>query len=64
MFHAALRLATDMYHAGPRSTFGNVALRSSMVSAINQALNEGVSFEGGTLSGPALIATPAEIYEK
>ena len=64
IFQAALGLATNLYHSGPRSTFGNVAMRSSMVDVVNRALNAGQSIEGATLSGPALIGIPAEVYEK
>ena len=58
----AARLATEMYHAGPRNTFSNIALRSSMVDAVNRALNQQESLNGARLSGPALIGIPAEIY--
>jgi len=62
IFEQALRLGMEMYHSGPRSTFGNIALRSCMVDAANQALNDGDSLDGATLSGPALIGIPAEVY--
>ena len=63
IFGEALRLAADMYHSGDRSTFGNIAKRSSMVDVANKVLNAGDSIDGGTLSGPALIGIPAEVYE-
>jgi hypothetical protein len=62
IFQNAARVAMEMYHSGPRNIFSNIALRSSMLSAVNQALNQGGSLEGATLSGPALIGIPAEIY--
>ena len=63
IFDLSLRIATDMYHTGDRSTFGNVAERSSIIGALNKALNAGASIEGATLSGPALMGVPAETYE-
>ena len=62
IFQAATRLGMDMYHSEQRSTFGNVALRSSTLDAVNMALNQGRPLEGATLSGPALIGIPAELY--
>lgn len=58
----AAKVATEMYHTGPRNTFSNIALRSAMVGAVNRVLNESGSLDGGHLSGPALIGIPAEIY--
>jgi hypothetical protein len=63
IFVEALRIATDMYHSGDRSAFGNIAKRSSMVDVVNKALNAGDSIDGAMLSGPALIGVPAEVYE-
>ena len=63
IFVESLRIATDMYHSGDRPTFGNIAKRSSMVDVVNNALNAGESIDGATLSGPALIGIPAEVYE-
>lgn len=62
IFQMAIKVATEMYHAGPRNTFGNIALRSAMVSTVSRVLNESGSLEGGYLSGPSLIGIPAEIY--
>jgi hypothetical protein len=62
IFAAAVRIGVEMYHSGPRATFKNVVLRSSIVNAVNKALNENVSIEGAALSGPALIGIPAETY--
>jgi len=63
IFGESLRIASDMYHSGDRSTFGNIAKRSSMIDVVNNALNAGESIDGATLSGPALIGIPAETYE-
>jgi hypothetical protein len=62
IFEGAVRLGMEMYHSGPRSTFSNIVSRSSTVNAVNQALNQGDTIEGATLSGPALIGVPAEVY--
>lgn len=62
IFHSAIRLATHMFHNGPRDMFSNIALRSALVVAVNRALNEGRSLKGAVLSGPALLGIPAEIY--
>src|SRR5688500_1723640 len=59
IFSTAVRIGMEMYHSGPRDTFKNVVLRSSVVDAVNKALNENVSIDGATLSGPALIGIPA-----
>jgi hypothetical protein len=62
VFQSAVRLGMDMYHSEQRSTFGNVALRGSILAAVNKALNQGSPLEGATLSGPSLIGIPAEFY--
>lgn len=62
VFKDALRLGIEMYHSGSRGVFVNVSQRSSLVAAVSQALNAGSSIEGATLSGPALIGIPAEVY--
>lgn len=62
IFEVAIRLGMDMYHSEQRSTFGNVALRGSTLDAVNKALNQGDPLEGATLSGPALVGIPAEVY--
>ena len=64
IFAASLVRATHMYHNSPRDIFKNVSLRSSMINAVNNALNSGATIDGATLSGPALIGIPAEIYQK
>jgi hypothetical protein len=63
IFIESLRIATDVYHSGDRSIFGNIAKRSSMIDVVNKALNAGDSIDGATLSGPALVGIPAEVYE-
>lgn len=63
IFPIAVRIGMDMFHSGSRNTFKNVVLRSAMIDAVNKALNQGDSIDGATLSGPALIGIPAEIYQ-
>jgi len=58
----AAKVATEMYHAGPRNIFSNIALRSVLLGVVGRVLNESGSLDGGYLSGPALIGIPAEIY--
>lgn len=62
IFESATRLAMHKFHEGPRSTFSNVVRRSALLDAANRALNDGETLEGATLSGPALIGIPAEVY--
>jgi hypothetical protein len=62
IFPIAIHFGMEMYHAGPRNIFNNIVLRSSIIAVINKALNNGISLDGGTLSGPALIGIPAETY--
>lgn len=56
------KVATEMYHDGPRNTFSNIALRSALLGVVGRVLKESGSLNGGYLSGPALIGIPAEIY--
>lgn len=62
VFVVALEAALKMYQEGPREKFINVARRSSIFNAINNALNAGASLDGAAMSGPALIGIPAEVY--
>ena len=62
IFGATLPIAMAMFHSGPRNVFRNIAERSAVLSAANRLLNAGSSIEGATLSGPALIGIPADIY--
>ena len=64
IFPEALQLGAEIYHSGSRNLFGSIALRSSKVAAVNNALTAGASLEGSTLSGPALNGIPAETYGK
>ncbi len=51
----AIALATEMDRVDPRGTFSQVAKRSSLVVAVDKALNAGESMDGAKLSGPALV---------
>lgn len=64
IFVASVLIAQNMFHSGPRSEFQNISIRSSILAVANQALNAGVNIDRGTLSGPALIGIPAEVYRK
>lgn len=63
IFAASLLIAQEMYHNGPRDIFKTVSLRSAMLDTVISALNAGASVDGATLSGPALIGIPAEVYQ-
>jgi len=62
IFHSAILLATQIFHNGPQDTFRNIVHRSALLATVSRALNEGASLDGATLSGPALIGVPAEVY--
>ena len=67
IFTAALLIAQNMFHNGPRECFKNISYRSALLDAVNNALNKAdsnlASLEGSTLSGPNFFGIPAEIYE-
>jgi hypothetical protein len=63
IFVCALRVAQQIFHDGPRNHFEPLAVRSSMLAAVNKALQNGSSVRGGQLAGPAFIGIPAEVYE-
>jgi hypothetical protein len=63
VFGLAVTLAADMYRDGPRTVFSAVAKRSTMVSAANQALSDGVKLSGVKFAGPAMAGIPAEFYD-
>ncbi|WP_228545297.1 hypothetical protein [Burkholderia pseudomultivorans] len=62
VFVAALEIARHAFHAGPRHLVKNNAERSSMLCAISNALDDGVSLAGSTLGGPAFLGLPASLY--
>ena len=58
----AVRLASTIFHHGPRGTFKNIAERSAVLDMVNSALNKGGSIQGATISNLRVIDIPAEIY--
>lgn len=62
IFFETVKIAQAIYHNGPRELFGSIAVRSSMIQAINNALNSGANLKGAVFSGPALLGIPAEVY--
>jgi hypothetical protein len=62
IFTVALQMAQSIYQNGPGEVFKNISLRSAMTDSVNRALNSGRSLDGASLSGPALIGIPAEVY--
>lgn len=57
-----LQCALAMYHEGPRAAFKAICQRSSLLNAIDNALNAGADLQGASLSGPQLLDIPAETY--
>lgn len=62
VFVDGLQRALAMYHEGPRAAFKAICQRSSLLNAIDNALNAGADLQGATLSGPELLDIPAETY--
>ncbi|HSI62277.1 MAG TPA: hypothetical protein VLE43_04140 [Candidatus Saccharimonadia bacterium] len=62
IFAPALLEAQEMFHDGPRDVHLRIAMRSACLNSINNALNGGAKIDGATISGPALIGIPAEVY--
>lgn len=58
----ALVLASEMFGAGPRYSFGRIAQRSAMVAAVSQVLQQDGGLHGARIPGPALQDVPAEVY--
>jgi hypothetical protein len=58
-----LPIAVALYNDGGRAVFSSVVKRSSMVVAVNKALNAGSSLDGVVLAGPAMSGIPAEFYD-
>jgi len=59
---SAMRAALEMLHSGSRESYERIVGRSSILAVVNKALNAGESIDGMTLSGPAFIGIPAEVY--
>ncbi len=52
LFLEALRVAMATFHSGPRDLFEPAATFSAEFNAVNRALNEEVSLDGGSLERP------------
>lgn len=63
IFVVALDIAQHTFHNGPRALMQNLADRSSLLSAISQALNAGGSLDGTTLGPPSFFGLPAALYQ-
>ncbi len=61
IFGEALTVAASLYHNGPRELFAPVALQSSMVNTVNQALHAGQSLEGASFSSICFLGVSAEM---
>lgn len=63
IFVVALDIAQHTFHNGPSALMQNLADRSSLLSAISQALNAGGSLDGTTLGPPSFFGLPAALYQ-
>lgn len=63
IFVVALDIAQHTFHNGPRALMQNLADRSSLLSAISQALNAGGSLDGTTLGPPSFFGLPSALYQ-
>ena len=63
IFVVALDIAQHTFHNGPRALIQNLADRSSLLAAINQALTAGGSLDGTTLGPPSFFGLPASLYQ-
>jgi hypothetical protein len=64
IFAVAADIARHTFHNGPRALMQNLADRSSLLSAISQALDTGESLDGATLGPPSFFALPAALYQQ
>jgi hypothetical protein len=62
IFKDSLGLGMAMHHSEQRPVFANVALRGSVMAAVDPALASGAPLKDSTLSGPALVGIRAEGY--
>lgn len=58
----AIALGAEVSDSGLADVFAKIALRSSILMAVNSALNSGAEISGCRISGPAFIGLSAEIY--
>ncbi|UXI69005.1 hypothetical protein [Tahibacter amnicola] len=62
IFQHALILASALCHNGPQEVFQAVALKSSVVPAVNKALQAGQKLADGTFGATRMLGIPAETY--
>lgn len=62
IFVQALRYALEQFHEGDRRHFGQVAMRSSLLSAVNKGLHAGHAAAEMRISSLAVMGIPAEVY--
>jgi hypothetical protein len=62
IFGDSIKLATIVFHNGPREIFSALATASSVASVVNQALDSGVSMAGGVLQPIRMFGLHAEAY--
>jgi hypothetical protein len=62
IFGDSVKLATIVYHNGPREVFSALATASSVASVVNQALDSGVSLAGGVMQPIRMFGLSAEAY--
>jgi len=63
IFIVAVDIASHIIHNGPRHYLKNIADRSSVLTAVSQALNAGNSLDGTTLGSPSFFGLPASLYQ-
>ena len=63
IFVVAADIAQHTFHNGPRALMQHLADRSSLLAAINKALNAGGSLDGTTLGPPSFFGLPAALYQ-
>lgn len=62
IFAVAADIATHTFHNGPRAQMQAIAGRSSLLSAVSNALDAGHELDGATLGGPQFFGLPASLY--
>ena len=63
VFGDALEFASLTYHNGPKHLFSGLAAQSSVVDAVNKALNAGESLTGARLGPIKMAGLSAETYD-
>lgn len=58
----AIELGVEAIDLGLGNIVAKISLRSSIVAAVNSALNSGTDISGAKISGPAFVNLSAEMY--